>query len=95
MKVTFVGVLAALLLAMPLSCDKEKGLDPAPVPASAGSVAAATAAAAPSAAVAPTPAPAEVENIPVAADFEEEAEKTITKANYKTELDTLEAELKR
>jgi hypothetical protein len=94
MKGTFFSAVAALVLAMPLSCDREKAPDASPV-ASSAAVAAATATAAPAAAVPATPAAEEVENIPVAADFEEEAEKTITKANYKTELDTLEAELKR
>lgn len=94
MKSTFVSVVFALLFAMPLSCEKEKVPEAASDPASAPSIALAKSAATPTAAVPPTSAPAEVENIPVAADFEEEAEKTITKANYKTELDTLEAELK-
>ena len=43
--------------------------------------------------VAPVGAPT-AENLPVAADFEEEAEKAITKANYKAELDSLEGEIK-
>lgn len=83
----FIAMTFTLLFATSVSCDKEKekgseSAAAAPVAASAAPVVAASA------------APAEVENIPVAADFEEEAEKTITKANYKAELDALEAELK-
>jgi hypothetical protein len=85
---------AALLLAMSASCEKEKVPEPTPPAAPAASAAAAAAAAAPAAAPAPAPA-AEPENLPVAADFEDEAEKSITKANYKTELASIEAELKR
>jgi hypothetical protein len=87
----FVGLATAILFATSLSCDKEK--EKAAEPAAVAPSAAVVATAAP--VVAASAAPAEVENIPVAADFEEEAEKTITKANYKAELDTLEAELKR
>jgi hypothetical protein len=83
-----VSLLAALIFATLPSCEKGKE-KPEPAPAAAS---VAVAAPAPPASAA---APAESENIPVAADFEEEAEKTITKANYKTELDALEAELKR
>jgi hypothetical protein len=84
-----VSLLAALVFATLPSCEKgkEKPSDPAPAAASV-----AVAVPAPPASAA---APAESESVPVAADFEEEAEKTITKANYKTELDALEAELKR
>jgi hypothetical protein len=87
-----VASIAAFLFAFPLACEKEKVPEPgpaapAPAPAAAATSAASTTAAAPPA--------AEPENVPVAADFEEEAEKTITRANYKAELDTLEAELKR
>jgi hypothetical protein len=81
-------VIASLaLMGFASSCEKEKTPDPAP--------------AAPSAAVAPTPPPPApqaaapaAETIPVAADFEEEAEKAITPANYKKELATIEAEIK-
>jgi hypothetical protein len=87
----FVGLTTVILFTTALSCDKEK--EKAAEPVAVAPSAAVVANAAP--AVAASPAQAEVENIPVAADFEEEAEKTITKANYKTELDALEAELKR
>jgi hypothetical protein len=78
------------------ACEKEKVPEP-------------SAAAPTTAAVAPSPAPTAPpattaaatalgaggpENIPVAADFEDEAEKSITKANYRAELDSLEAEIK-
>jgi hypothetical protein len=89
---SLVGVVATLLLSMSISCEKEKIPDPTPTGTPAASAAAATPAAAP--VVAPTPLP-EPENLPVAADFEDEAEKAITKANYKTELASIEAELKR
>jgi hypothetical protein len=85
----FVGLMTTLLVVTSLSCDKEKA--PEPVAATASAAAVTTTAPA----VAPSAAPAEAETIPVAADFEEEAEKSITKANYKVELDALEAELKR
>jgi hypothetical protein len=74
------------------ACDKEKTSEPTAAPA-------ATAAAAPAPTAPPPAATAggaapSAENIPVAADFEEEAEKSITKANYRAELDSLEAEIK-
>jgi hypothetical protein len=88
------GVFALFAL---LACDKDKGAEPTavapPVAASAAPVAAASAAVAPVVAASAAAAPAS-DTIPVAADFEEEAEKSITKANYKAELDSLEAELK-
>jgi hypothetical protein len=80
------GILLALsaLVCVGSSCEKEKTPEPA--------------APTPSAAVAPTPAPPVAapanETIPVTADFEDEAEKTITPANYKSELDSLEKEIK-
>jgi hypothetical protein len=85
-KRVLVGGGIPLLFLLCASCEKEKTPEPAPV-----------AIAAPSAAPAvpkPTVAAPAPETVPVAADFEEEAEKTITKANYKTELDSLESELK-
>ncbi len=91
MKRALLVLAAPLLLVLGASCDKDqKTAEP-------------TAASASATAAAPTPEPATAapaaaalapENIPVAADFEDEAEKTITKANYKAELKTLEAELK-
>ena len=85
----FVFTLAAsALVCFSASCEKEK----TPEPAATTPSAVAPTVAAPTAA-APVAAPA-AENIPVAADFEEEAEKTITPANYKKELDSLEAEIK-
>lgn len=43
----------------------------------------------------PEPAPAQIpdEALPVATDFEEDAEKQISAENYKSELDTLEQEI--
>ncbi len=80
-----LNVLAAsALLGLCVSCDKE---EKKPEPAAAPSATAAPTVAAPA-----TPPPAET--IPVAADFEEEAEKSITPANYKSELDSLEKEIK-
>jgi hypothetical protein len=38
-------------------------------------------------------APIKDEDIPTAADFDDEAEKSITVANYKAEVDTLEKEI--
>jgi hypothetical protein len=76
------------------ACENEKVPEPA---SKAAPVAApgSSAAAVPSPGAATTAAAvAAVENIPVAADFEDEAEKSITKANYKTELSSLEAEIK-
>lgn len=87
--------LAASALVSLAGCEKEKVPEPTPAtPSTApspGPSAAAPAAAAPAAA---TAAAAQAENIPVAADFEDEAEKAITKANYKAELSSLEAEIK-
>jgi len=75
---------ASMLMCFLASCEKEEK-KPEATPA-------------PSAQVAPAPVatavPAPAETIPVSADFEEEAEKSITAANYKKELDSLEAEIK-
>ena len=83
MKSFAIVLFVPMMLLFAASCEKEKNPDQAAATASAT--------------VAPTPAPAASitnENIPVAADFEEEAEKAITSANYKSELDSLEAEIK-
>ena len=91
--------LALLALALLTACQKEK-------PSESAAAGSATTAVAPTAAVAQATSQAAAttaaalgaapaaENIPVAADFEDEAEKSITKANYRAELDSLEAELK-
>jgi hypothetical protein len=80
---------ASTMLCLSASCDKE---EKKPEPVAAASAPATPPAAAPAA---PAPAaPAANETIPVAADFEEEAEKSITPANYKSELDSIEKELK-
>ena len=83
------------------ACDKEKAEPSTAATPSATAVATTTTAAGPTpppAAPAPTATAAgtasTAENIPVAADFEDEAEKSITKANYRAELDSLEAEIK-
>jgi hypothetical protein len=75
---------ASTLLCLSAACDKE---EKKPEPAAAPSAVAAPTVAAPA-------APVANETIPVAADFEEEAEKSITPANYKSELDSLEKEIK-
>jgi len=88
---TLVTMLVSALVCVS-ACENEKVPEPTPAtpptPVAPG----------PSAAAAPAPAPtaaaATAENIPVAADFEDEAEKSITKANYKVELSALEAEIK-
>jgi hypothetical protein len=80
---------ASTMLCLSLSCDKE---EKKPEPAAAASAPAVPTVAAPT--PAPAAAPAANETIPVAADFEEEAEKSITPANYKSELDSLEKEIK-
>ena len=87
MKRIGITLAASALLCFSASCEKEKTPDPAAAVSAAPSAVAAPTVAAPVA------APAN-ENIPVAADFEEEAEKTISPANYKKELDSLEAEIK-
>jgi hypothetical protein len=81
------------------ACEKEKFPEPTPTPPAATAPAPSAAAAqAPTAATTAAGAPGATgttaENIPVAADFEDEAEKSITKANYKAELSSLEAEIK-
>jgi hypothetical protein len=83
MKRSLIAIVLPTVLVLSASCEKEKAPDQAAPTASV----AAPPNAAPAAALAN-------ENIPVAADFEEEAEKSITPANYKTELDSLEAEIK-
>ena len=89
------AMLALSTCALLSACEKEKVSDPAAAhPSAATAVAPAPTAPTPAAtatAVGSTPA---ADNIPVAADFEDEAEKSITKANYRAELDSLEAELK-
>jgi len=88
--------MALSALAGMAGCAKEKSSDSAASTASA--TAAPTTAPAPAVSATATTAAAGAgslpENIPVAADFEEEAEKSITKANYRAELDSLEAEMK-
>jgi len=88
-------VMLALSTCVLLSaCEKEKV--PEPSAAAAATTAVAPAPAAPTTPPATTAvgAGAAPESIPVAADFEDEAEKSITKANYRAELDSLEAEIK-
>jgi hypothetical protein len=87
---------AALALFCVSACEKEQVPDPRPTAASVEAPAPAPPATAPGPTAATTaaangPSP---DTIPVAADFEDEAEKTITKANYKAELASLEAEIK-
>jgi hypothetical protein len=86
-----VATVAASAIFCLSACEKEKVPEPTVTPTTAPAPTAAPASAA-AAAAAPPAQPAE--NIPVAADFEEEAEKSITKANYKVELSSLEAEIK-
>lgn len=87
-----IFILSAATLLCVAACDKEKVPEPAAVTSSTPVAPSPSAAAAP--APATTAATAGAETIPVAADFEEEAEKSITKANYKAELSSLEAEIK-
>ena len=92
----FVTLAASALFGL-AACEKEKVPDPpTATPPAAASGASASAMAAPAATAGATPAPTApaAETIPVAADFEDEAEKSITKANYKAELSSLEAEIK-
>jgi hypothetical protein len=88
--------LAASALFCVAACEKEKVPDPATAtpPAATAPGPSAVAVPAPTAATPAAAAGSPAETIPVAADFEEEAEKSITKANYKAELGSLEAELK-
>jgi hypothetical protein len=93
-----LAAFAASFLCTLVACEKEKMPEPSAVtPSTAatppGPSPASTAAVAPAAAPA-AGALATADNIPVAADFEEDAEKSITKANYRAELDSLEAEIK-
>jgi hypothetical protein len=88
---TLVTLLVSALVCVS-ACETEKVPEP--------TVATPPAAVAPGPSAAAVPAPAAAaagataDNIPVAADFEDEAEKSITKANYKVELSALEAEIK-
>ena len=86
-------MLALSTCALLSACEKEKTSEPAAAHPSATTAVAPAPTAPTPAATAVAPAPA-ADNIPVAADFEDEAEKSITKANYRAELDSLEAELK-
>jgi hypothetical protein len=87
--------LACLLFALP-ACQNENTAEPS-APVALGTTSQpdasniANTATDPTAAAPPTPPQYEM---PVPADFQEEAEKTITKANYKAELLSLEAEIK-
>jgi glucose/arabinose dehydrogenase len=69
----------AAVLAMAGSCAKETTDQPAPTD--------------PQTQPAPTPPEIPDQDLPVATDFEGEAEKQITAENYKGELDTLEQEI--
>ena len=83
-------LLAAGLLAM--ACDKPA--DPKPDdPASKNATTTGAASAAPTAAPAPVVVTIADGDLSTPADFEEAAEKSITKASYKTELAALETEL--
>ena len=89
-----LAMLALSTCALLSACEKEKISEPAAAhPSATTAVATAPTPAATAAATAVGATPA-ADNIPVAADFEDEAEKSITKANYRAELDSLEAELK-
>jgi len=88
-------MLALSTCALLSACEKEKSSEPTAAHASATTaVAPAPTAPTPAATATATAAAPAADNIPVAADFEDEAEKSITKANYRAELDSLEAELK-
>jgi hypothetical protein len=78
-----VGMSLGALFLLCASCEKEKSAEQA-APSATPAVSAPQ----------PTAAAVPAQPIPVAADFEEEAEKSITLANYKAELDSLEAEIK-
>jgi hypothetical protein len=83
--------LALSMCAVLSACEKDKTTTPT---AAASATAVTPPPAAPTTPPAAPTAAAASENIPVAADFEDEAEKSITKANYRAELDSLEAEIK-
>jgi hypothetical protein len=85
--------LAGLLVVLP-ACQSENTTDPtAPTASSTSQPSTSSIASATDPAAATPPTPPQYE-MPVPADFQEEAEKTITKANYKAELAALEAEIK-
>jgi hypothetical protein len=75
--ITKMLLTAALIAAG--GCAKEAGDQPAPTDPQAQ----------------PQPAPVQIpdEALPVATDFEDDAEKQISAENYKSELDTLEQEI--
>jgi hypothetical protein len=79
-------LLAAALVAAG-GCSKEAGDQPAPTEQPTTTTPTTTPPA--------TPEPAQIpdEALPVATDFEDEAEKQISAENYKNELDTLEQEI--
>jgi hypothetical protein len=91
-------LLASSLLLVAVACDE--GAKPTPTPTSPSSAPAATAKAT-STATADTGAtkpamsddPLDKEDIPVAADFEDEAEKDITDDNFDDEIDKLDHEI--
>jgi hypothetical protein len=83
------ALLVAILPLAILACGKRDYLEAAPAP---------VVAVAPSASPTPVAAPARAEavadtDIVTPVDFEDEAEKTITAANYKKEIASLETEL--
>lgn len=91
MTMTALGLSLALT-----ACDEKPAATGAPTGTAAAPAAAtakATAAATATAAAAALGADLKDEDLPVEADFEEEADKEITDANYAAELDKLEKEL--
>ncbi|HMI89130.1 MAG TPA: hypothetical protein VK550_33860 [Polyangiaceae bacterium] len=88
---TLVMCVASALVCLS-ACEPEK--IPEPTAAAPSTKTAPVASVAATVAPAPAAAIPAAENIPVAADFEDDAEEAITKANYKTELSALEAEIK-
>ncbi len=87
---SLVALFAASALAL-AACDDKSSANKPEDPASKNAVTTATSAAAPApAAVAPVIADTDLST---PADFEETAEKAISKANYKTELAALETDI--
>lgn len=83
---TITKMLLAAALLTAGGCARESGDQPAPTETQPAPTT-------PAPAPEPAPAPIPDEALPVATDFEDDAEKQISAENYKSELDALEQEI--
>ncbi len=87
-----LAIITCLGLFLAMGCD-DKGKAPTETATTAAATKAATATAKTTAVAADKPDPLDKEDIPVAADYEDKAEKEVTEANLNDKLAELEKEL--